>query len=257
MENSLAVIQPVDREDQLAVAELFPCLRDQRLRSGVRGDAVEGGVVDAHRQRVDADAAVADLRLVEPEIDVQHPFRRTDEVAHVVVGVECDQIGSQHAPQDLRPFGQDAEEFVRREGDVVEITDAQRGTMFAQQSGQQHELVVLHPDDVVGFDPAENLFAEERVDFPVGLPEILAVAGEREEIVAQRPDRAVAVPFVVVRDLFRREENGVEVHFRQFFADAPPVFVGLYVDSRPADPMFFVTGVQGMETGRPDRLRCG
>lgn len=29
-----------------------------------------------------------------------------------------------------------------------------------------------------------------------------------------------------------------------------PVFVGLYVDSRPADPMFFVTGVQGMETGR-------
>lgn len=130
------------------------------------------------------------------------------------------------------------------------------GTMFAQQSGQQHELVVLHPDNVVGFDPAENLFAEERVDFPVGLPEILAVAGEREEIVAQRPDRAVAVPFVVVRDLFRREENGVEVHFRQLFADGS---AGLRRSLRrlPASRSnVFRNGCAGMETvARPPSLR--
>ena len=56
-------------------------------------------VVDAHRQGVDLYETIVDLSLIEPEIHVQNSLRRTDEVAHVVVRVEGDQICAQHSSQ--------------------------------------------------------------------------------------------------------------------------------------------------------------
>ena len=242
--DALAVIEPVNRKHQFSVAEVGPRAGDQ-LPDGRRGgDPVELFVVDAHRQGIDPHETVADLGFVEFEIHVQDPFRRADEVAHVVVRVEGDQVGAQHTPQQFGPFGQNPEQFVAGERDVVEIADAERGHDLAEHAGQQHELVILHPDDVVGTDQVAHLLAEEPVDFAVAFPEILPVLRVGEEIVAQGPDRAVAVPFVVVFDLFPGEEHGMEVQFFQLFTDVLPVLGFFHVEPRPADPVFFVLGLQ-------------
>ena len=181
--DALAVIESVNRKHQFPVAEVGSRAGNQ-LPDGRRGgDPVEFFVIDAHRQGIDPHETVADLGFVEFEIHVQDPFRRADEVAHVVVRVEGDQVGAQHAPQQFGPFGQNPEQFVAGERDVVEIADAERGHDLAEYAGQQHELVILP---------------------------VLRVG---EEIVAQGPDRAVAVPFVVVFDLFSGEEHGMEVQF--------------------------------------------
>lgn len=67
---------------------------------------------------------------------------------------------------------------------MVEIADAKCGHDFAEHPGQQHELVILYPNDVIGTDQMPNLFAEEPIDLAVGFPEVLSVLCVREEIVA-------------------------------------------------------------------------
>ena len=70
------------------------------------------------------------------------------EVAEIGRRVEADQVGAQHALQQPVARGQGAEQLFGGKRDVEEEPDPGVREPLAQQPGQQHELVVVHPDQV-------------------------------------------------------------------------------------------------------------
>ena len=63
---------------------------------------------------------------------------------------------------------------------------------------KRHQVVVVHPDQVVGFEVRQQQLREPAVDALVGLVVFVVVADGVEEVVEQRPQRAVAEPEVVL-----------------------------------------------------------
>ena len=70
------------------------------------------------------------------------------EVAEVGGGVEADQVGAEHALEQLLPGRQGAEQLFGRERDVQEEADPGVGEPAPEQAGHQQQLVVVDPDQV-------------------------------------------------------------------------------------------------------------
>ena len=177
-------------------------------------------------------------------------------MAHVVVRVEGHEVGAQQPPQHFGAFGQDAEQFVGGEGNVVEVADLQFGAGFPQHARQEHQLVVLHPYDVARLGQPADRLAEKTVHGAVGLAVARLVAGIGEEVVAQGPDRAVAVTFVVVGDLAGGEKDRMETQGLQFVGRLPAALFPVGAESRPADPVFFRNRCAGSPVRWRGRPRC-
>ena len=126
----------------------------------------------------------------------------------VVEGLEAHHVGAQQAAQQGLAAGQHAEEFGRREGGVQEEADAGLGKALAQHFGQQEEVVIVHPDQLVAVHLLGYRVAEQAVDFDVGFPLVVVVNDVRLEEVAQRPQGAVAETVVVPLYLLVGEIDG-------------------------------------------------
>ncbi len=84
----------------------------------------------------------------------------------------------------------------------------------AQHLAEQEEVVVLHPDDVVGPQERHQAGGEALVDAAVALFEAAVEVGQVEAVVQRRPQGAVGeacVELVIVhlRDVDRRGGDGV------------------------------------------------
>src|SRR5207245_1617613 len=73
-----------------------------------------------------------------------------EEVLRVAVGLEADQVGAQHAREQLRAPRADAEHRRRWEGQVPEETHTHRRAGGAQETGDEAEMEVVDPDEVPG-----------------------------------------------------------------------------------------------------------
>lgn len=97
------------------------------------------------------------------------------EMARIVVGVKPDQITLQHAVEQLRPHGEDPVDFTAREGRMQKETNAdvalaQLAELLAQQLRQQHEVVVMDPDQIALASFVGNRLGKETVGLAVGVP---------------------------------------------------------------------------------------
>ena len=104
-----------------------------------------------------------------------------EEVLGVVVGMKPDEIGPEHPLQQRAPpaVGQEAEQFIGREGDVQEEADLQAGPSPPEHRRQQQEVVVVDPDGVVRSGLLQDGVAEHFVDEFVGRPGALVERDER------------------------------------------------------------------------------
>ena len=68
----------------------------------------------------------------------------------------------------IRSYYEQSKHFEGREGDVEEEADAGIGKPVADQLGEEEQLVVVDPDDVVGTSVLEDGVGEALVDAPVG-----------------------------------------------------------------------------------------
>ena len=82
-----------------------------------------GFIVDSHRQCFYSDHPVVDLYFIQFEVEMQHTLYGTDEVTHIVMSMESNEVCSQQTLQNLGTLRKNTEEFVRRERDMMEITD--------------------------------------------------------------------------------------------------------------------------------------
>ena len=79
-------------------------------------------------------------------VDVDQPAADLQEVLRSHRALEADEVGSQHALDDLLAPWQLHEQLLRRQRDVQEEADAQIGPQRAQERGHEVQLVVVHPD---------------------------------------------------------------------------------------------------------------
>ena len=87
-----------------------------------------------------------------------------DEVRMSARGLEPDEVGTEHALEDLAPAGEAAEQLGRRERDVQEERDAHVGPPRPQHRGHELQVVVVHPDRGAGRGDGGDLVGEALVD---------------------------------------------------------------------------------------------
>ena len=148
---ALGIIEPVDPDHHGAPGETFQHRLDQRRAHRTPRQSAEfvrlyadGKDPDAHdafRCLIGKFAAFLQSTLV---LEIAH------EIASVVLGLKSDEIvGAQLRNQ---PFvvGQSGENFRRGERHVQKISDTIGVTAVAQHFPKRKEMIVVHPDEVVG-----------------------------------------------------------------------------------------------------------
>ena len=130
---------------------------------------------------------------------VQAAFARqvAREVERVVAGLEADQIvlaQRRHQPLVVRQRG---EHFRRRTGNVQEVADPVLVAARAQRLGERDQVIVVHPDEIVGAQHLVELVGEMLVDAHVAGEIAARELGLIEAIVQDRPEHPVGEAVVV------------------------------------------------------------
>ena len=150
LRHALDVVEPVHADDQLHALKLALELGNALLHLGLLQALVELLRVDADGKRADADHLALELDPVRRRLEAEDARAAAKEVARVVVSVEADEVAVQGAEEQLVAHGQDAVDLAAREGRVQEEADLDIGlvgaNLLAQHGGQQHEVVIVHPN---------------------------------------------------------------------------------------------------------------
>ncbi len=168
--------------------------------------------VDADREGVDQDAPVQHRHAAVVAGLAAEPraAQRAEEVLAVLVGLEADHVELCQRAQQVPVARQRAQHVETGEGHVEEEADRLLDAGAAQLLRQRNQMVVMHPDEVVRLQQREQLACEQRVDATVRLVGITIVAEEAEQVVEQRPQRAVAEVVVVAVEIGLVEVDGGE-----------------------------------------------
>ena len=229
LRDALDVVEPVDAEQHLHPVELRLQLGDPRAHLWALDAALEALRVDADREGVDAhrvalDAAALrigerpvprDVPRAQRDVPAEQVGARVQEVARVLVDVEAEEVGAEQPLQELAPHRQHPEDLRRRPRRVQEPADAQPRLTLAQQAGQQHQVVVVHPHHVLGArnrrDGVGKLGVGQAVRLPLLLLEAggaLLALGRARDVVEERPEHVVAEAVVVAARERLVEEDG-------------------------------------------------
>src|SRR5512135_630348 len=150
MLQSLGIVEPVYREDQLIVTEDVP---EFLLLFGDEATAcrfVEMAVIYAEGKGLGSDEAVADCNGIGGGLQPQGAANCTEEVLRVVERVKADHVRPQYSPKNGLPpgTGHQAEDLEGGKRDVQEESYLRFGNLPSDHAGQQHQVVVVNPDQI-------------------------------------------------------------------------------------------------------------
>ena len=122
---------------------------------------------------------------------------------------------------------------------------------LAQHARQQHELVVVHPDQIVRAGVLDHGVAEPAVGFDVGLPALGREAQTRRQVMKQRPDGLVRISFVEIGDQVRGQVDGDgAIALGPLLKDTLPFGIARMGSvAGPADPDTSGTAQDGVHSG--------
>lgn len=95
-------------------------------------------------------------------------------MAGIVIGVETNQVAMQNSQEKLIANGENAIDLATREGSVKEEANLDVllavADLFTQHFREQHEMVVVDPDQIPILDFFGDGLGEKPIGFLVGLP---------------------------------------------------------------------------------------
>src|SRR6059058_2167106 len=234
--DALRVVEAVDRQQDGAVSGAAERAHFAR-HLGVGGHAGEPRGVDAHRKDPQADGALFQLRAVHVDRDAEDAQQRRGEVAHVRRGVEADQVGAEHALEQPLAVGQRAEDLRPREGDVQEEADARPGHQLAHELRHEHQVVVVHPDEVARPVVGGDYLCEAPVRTFIRAP-VPHVQGHLvDQVVEEGPENPVRVALVEALHVAGIEPHGNGAVVRQLARDPSALVLAQRLRrARPSDP---------------------
>ena len=195
MGHSLGVVQPVDRDEGEFRAGPDPLhVVAERRVVGHRGNVLS---VHAHGEDAESDGPILHRHQVDLGRKAEQQEQGGGEVPHIPGGVEPDEVGAEETPQQVFPVRQGAEDFLGGKRDMEEEADPGLGQPFPHHGGNQHELVIVHPDLVAFPILLRDRVGEAAVDFVVHRPVPGPVGHLAGQIVEHRPDEFVGEPVVI------------------------------------------------------------
>ena len=123
------------------------------------------------------------------------------EIVAVVFGLEADEIVVGEAAENLPVMRQGLQDVRGRAGRVEEKSDRVAVAARAQLASEQHQMIVVHPDDVVLLEQRAQAVGEHAID-----PHVAAGVGARillqvDPVVKDRPQHAVGEAVVIFLDV--------------------------------------------------------
>lgn len=142
-------------------------------------------------------------------------------MAGIIKSMKANEVGIQQCTQEFFPDGQSPVDLRRGERTVKEKSKLYPIESFSQESGKDHEMIIMNPDKIIiRVYHFEEFIGEELVDGDVGLPEKAVKAAaevrrEGEHIVEERPEVLLAKTVVkasaeIGRDECRNTFEGLE-----------------------------------------------
>ena len=92
----------------------------------------------------------------------EQAFDAVEEVPHVPLDMKADEVAGEQTVQQLAVPRQQSVQVERRKRNVQEEREAPGGTALAEPERREHQMIVVHPDQIVGAgdlvcDPGEAL----------------------------------------------------------------------------------------------------
>ena len=108
-------------------------------------------------------------------------------------------------------------------------------TQLAQSLAERDQVIVVHPDEVVGLQQRHQAPRQQAIHALIGLVLIFAIAKAAQEIVAHRPERRIGIAIVVAIEIASLQIGRDE---RDVVANEDFGFARLVVDelAAPAEP---------------------
>ena len=140
------------------------------------GRLLEAVDIDADRETLDPGDALAEGDAVFA-LTLRTKF--LDEIAlqiiRIALGLRADEVVVHHGAQEIGAAGQRVEHFRRGPWDVVEIADPIAHPQHAQLRRQRQQMVVVHPDVILGLHQVG-----ERLREPAVHPQVAGIIGPRK-----------------------------------------------------------------------------
>ena len=127
------------------------------------------------------------------------------EIVAIVFRLEADQIVIGEAAEDFPVVRQGLQNVRRRAGRVEEKADRVAMAARAQLASQQHQMIVVHPDDVVLVEQRAQSIGEHAVDAHVAAGVGARVFLQVDPVVKDRPQHAVGEAVVIFLDVVFRQ----------------------------------------------------
>ena len=210
--DTLDVIKTIDTNNQLDALELLLECLDTLCDLGLLEPLLELLGINTDRECTDGDDLALELDCVgccwQLTVRRQQPCHNLDivpilqdsrttaeEVPSIIIGVESDQVTVQNTVENLVTDRQDSVDLATGEGSVEEETelDVALGVadLFAEHSGQKHEMVVVDPDQIVVLYVLCDLLCEQAVGLLVGIPCGLVEGDLTRVVVEEGPEDGV------------------------------------------------------------------
>ena len=190
--DALAVVEPVDADDQRAVAQGAVHGRELAPPFG-RGDKpLDLLDVDADRAGVDLDRPLADAEPVALErLGAQLAAGIVGEMLAVGRRLKPDDVVGAQVRRQLAMPRHGGVELGGRERDVQEEAEPAGESQTAQFGRQRDQVEVLHPDAVVGLQESDQPLGEQSGNVAIGLVPFVLERGQVDPVMEQRPQRAI------------------------------------------------------------------
>src|SRR5262249_16103759 len=189
----------------------------QRLRDHffLRRASFESTDIDRDREDADAKVAVVQMNRDDGTLsdDIRSLKKDTDTVEEIAAGargLEAGEVEFDEASKDVKAPGQLDEHVQRRKWNVKEEGDSRTNSERPQLPGHRHQVIVVHPDEIVYARMSGRGRREHAIDRFVGQPVTRFEAAKRRLVVEQGPDDLVGESVVEVFPLGLGQREGNE-----------------------------------------------
>src|SRR5579859_3915495 len=170
MENSLGVIHPFDGDDQafafVSPAKFVPALSEF---FGIHG-LLELRSVDADWINTERRGVTVSGNLSKLSLDPQQPPDGATEMSEIIEGVKADPICAEHPRNQFATARMESENLRSRKRCVQKETDLEIWRLRAQREGEQHQLIVMHPDQVAILRCLQHFIGKSLINLLIILP---------------------------------------------------------------------------------------
>jgi hypothetical protein len=206
--NALRVVEAVDPKQKVSSAGVGTNRLGVFVDFWVSTELRKPCRIDTHGEYTEPHLPIVNAHPVDLRLDPIDVQQRRQEVPHVGERVEPDEIGTKQPAQHLAAPRQNPKDFRRGKWDVQKEADAGIRQPLAQQPRQQHELIVVNPNGVVGPIFVRHGISKRLVDLPACVPPGRIHRNAIDQIVKQRPQDPIGEAAVVPVDLVPRKRDG-------------------------------------------------